>query len=91
MKTQDATPSSPQSNTIVMARMSTIDQARAAKRKALKLFDQQDVVGIGIARVEGGYGLKVNLQQPLAEQGAVPQEIDGVPIRFEVVGPIRKR
>jgi hypothetical protein len=75
-----------------MARTSTIDQARAAKHKALELFDQQEaVVGIGIARVGKGYGLKVNLQQPLAEQGALPQEIDGVPIRFEVVGPIRKR
>ena len=37
------------------------------------------------------YALKVNLRAPLAGSVNVPERIAGVPVRFEVVGPIRKR
>jgi len=69
----------------------TLDQARAAKSKALALLqDAGTVVGIGIARQDGGYCVKVNLSRA-ASAGAVPATIDGVPVRVAVVGAIRKR
>jgi hypothetical protein len=49
------------------------------------------VNGIGLARRGAGYVLKVNLAAPLAEADRLPQEIDGVPVTAEVVGPIRPR
>lgn len=66
----------------------TLEQARAAKQKALAVFRGVEA-GVGITRVEAGYGLKVNLPLPPAK--ALPQTVNGVPVRFEVVGPIRKR
>jgi hypothetical protein len=68
---------------------STLEQARAAKARAEEVFRDLPVVGIGITRVGAGYGLKVNLSR--AADGKVPAEVDGVPVRHEVVGTIRKR
>jgi hypothetical protein len=71
---------------------STLDEARAAKPKALAEFSRSaSVVGVGITRIDGGYGVKVNLSSPPARDAALPDLIDGVPIRVEVVGTIRKR
>jgi hypothetical protein len=70
---------------------STWDEARAAKPKALAEFDRKaHVVGVGITRIDGGYGIKVNLGAPPAPDTELPSSIDGVPIRIEVVGTIRK-
>jgi hypothetical protein len=67
----------------------TLDQARAAREKArATLADRPEVTGIGITRHQGGYAVKVNLTTP---SDAVPEEILGVPVRTEVVGPVRKR
>jgi hypothetical protein len=67
----------------------TLDQARAAKTKALAaLAHDRSVVGVGITRIGEGYGVKVNLDAPGAD---LPEDVDGVPIRVEVVGPIQKR
>jgi len=70
----------------------TIDDARAAKQRALEVFRAlADVVGIGITRIGEGYGLKVNLRQPPEGGVALPDKIDRVPIRIEIVGTIAKR
>jgi hypothetical protein len=70
----------------------TLDQARAAKSKALTLLqDASAVVGVGIARRNGGYCVKVNVSHAPAATEAVPASIDGVPVRVEVVGVLRKR
>ena len=70
----------------------TLEAARAAKAQALRVFAPlAKVVGVGITRIGGGYGLKVNLQQQPASGVALPSEVDGVPVRIEVVGPIKKR
>jgi hypothetical protein len=70
----------------------TLDQARAAKGKALTLLqDAPAVVGVGIARRNGGYCVKVNVSHALAVAEAVPASIDGVPVRVEVVGTLTKR
>ena len=68
----------------------TLPQARAAKHKAMEMFRRTaTVVGIGITRVEDGYGLKVNLERP--PESPLPTDVDGVPLRVEIVGSIRKR
>jgi predicted secreted protein len=66
--------------------------ARAAKRNVAKAFrDVGEVVGVGLVSVDDGYGIKVNLARPLSDHASAPVQIDGVPIRIEVVGTIRKR
>ena len=68
----------------------TLEEARAAKPKAAALLAALPVVGVGITRIGDGYGLKVNLSESVADD-AVPQQVNGVPIKTEVVGEIRKR
>ena len=46
-------------------------------------------VTVGITRIEDGYGLKVNLERP--PESPLPTEVDGIPLRVEIVGSIRKR
>ncbi|HWE37582.1 MAG TPA: hypothetical protein VG406_13520 [Isosphaeraceae bacterium] len=70
----------------------TLDEARAAKPKALAEFSRRaSVVGVGITRIDGGYGVKVNLSSPPDADAPLPDLIDGVPVRVEVVGAIRKQ
>jgi hypothetical protein len=69
-----------------------LDEARAAKERAKSIFaGHASVVGIGLTRVGDGYGVKVNLDAPPASDATLPEMIDGVPVRIEVVGPIRPR
>jgi len=72
------------------ANTATLEQARAAKPKAAALLAALPVVGVGITRIGNGYGLKVNLSKRVADD-AVPEDMDGVPIKTEVVGEIHKR
>lgn len=68
----------------------TLTEARAAKEKLLKkVAKRPDVNGVGITRGQGGYGLKVNLTEDTGKQ--LPSDVDGVPVRVEVVGAITKR
>jgi hypothetical protein len=70
----------------------SLDEARTAKAKVLAAFrDDPSVVGVGITRIGEGYGVKLNLESPPAPDANLPKDIDGVPIRVEVVGTIRKR
>ena len=71
--------------------MATLDEARAAKRKAaVRLARVPQVNGIGVVRLRAGYGLKVNLAEAVAA-GTVPEAVDGVPLQVAVVGRIRRR
>ncbi len=64
----------------------------AAKARAQAEFGlKAAVVGVGITRIDGGYGVQVNLGAPPEPDADLPETIDGVPVRVEVVGPIRKR
>jgi hypothetical protein len=54
------------------------------------LADHPEVNGIGIARADGGYVLKVNVRTEGARE-SIPAEIDGVAVRVQTVGRIRKR
>jgi hypothetical protein len=70
----------------------SLERARAAKARALEVFSRLgEVVGIGLTRIGDVYGLKVNLGSAPKERSALPSEVDGVPVKVEVVGPIRKR
>ena len=70
----------------------TLDEARAAKARALEVFGRKaKVVGVGITRIAGGYGVKVNLSEPPAPDAGLPDTVEGVPVRVEVVGTIRPR
>jgi len=69
----------------------TLDEARAAKRKAAeRLARVPQVNGIGVVRVQGGYGLKVNLAEEVAA-GTIPETVDDVPLQVAVVGHIGRR
>jgi hypothetical protein len=72
------------------ANNATLEQARAAKAKATVQLAKLPVVGVGITRIGDGYGLKVNLSESVAVD-AIPEHVNGVPIKMEVVGEIRKR
>lgn len=62
----------------------SLDQARAAKTRARDLLSSiPQVVGIGITRVAGGYGVKVNLSEAVK---GIPDRIDQVPLAVEVTG-----
>jgi hypothetical protein len=75
-----------------MGRAATIDEARAAKARVLEIFRCLGAVAsVGITRVDDGYGLKVNLREPLRPGIALPTVIEGVPVSVEVVGAIRPR
>lgn len=70
----------------------TIDEARAAKAGAAAVFSKlARVVGVGIVRRGGGYGVKINLASPPPPNAVPPATIDGVPVQFEIVGAIRRR
>lgn len=70
----------------------TLDEARAAKDEAVRVFQRLgDVVGVGVVRFDGGYGLKVNLREAPPSGVGLPERVAGVPVRVEVVGTIGKR
>jgi hypothetical protein len=63
--------------------------ARAAKSTlAQRLSGDPGIVGIGLARRDSGYVLKVNLADPAAAP-RVPRNVDGVRVVTEVIGAVR--
>ncbi len=63
--------------------------ARAAKSAlASRLAAEPGVVGIGLARRESDYVVKVDLADAAAAE-RVPHHVDGVPVVTEVVGVVR--
>ena len=67
----------------------TLEQARTAKQRlAERLHGVANVRGIGIAVLDGGYGVKVNFATR-PEAGVVPEDVDGVPVVVDVIGSIR--
>ena len=75
-----------------MAKTATIDEARAAKARALEIFRRLGAVAsVGITRVEDGYGLKVNLRAPLRPGVSPPTTVEGAPVRVELIGTVRPR
>ena len=74
------------------AKGATLEQARAAKDAALRVFRKlAAVVGVGITRVGEGYGIKVNLREQQTANVNLPDSVDGVPVKVEIVGVIQKQ
>jgi hypothetical protein len=71
----------------------SLELAQAAKPKALQVF--QDLVGdaaVGIMPLgRNTFGLKVNLKTTPQKGVELPSQIEGVPVKVDVVGTIRKR
>ena len=62
--------------------------ARSAKAKLAAV--QENIAAdaaVGLTREGGNFAIKVNLQRPMA---GVPAEVDGVRVKTEIVGSIRK-
>lgn len=73
-----------------MADQTSLEAARAAKTKARTIFARLPCVnGVGLTRRHGSYAVKVNLEAPPDDK--LPQDIDGVPVVFNVIGRIRKQ
>ena len=70
--------------------MSDRAAARAAKSAlATRLSGEPGVVGVGLARADGGgYVVKVNVANAGAA-GRVPGAVDGVQVVTEVIGVVR--
>jgi hypothetical protein len=70
----------------------TLEEAMAAKKAAFRVFERlTKVSGIGVTRSGRGYAVKFNVPEGLPAGMMVPEKIGGVPVRVEVVGPIKKR
>jgi S1-C subfamily serine protease len=68
--------------------VATLDQARAAKARVMELLEgSPELRGVGIARAQGGFCVKVNLVR--SPSAPLPADVDGVPVVVEVVGDIR--
>lgn len=67
----------------------TLEGAQVAKAiLAAALASRPELRGIGIARLDCGFGVKVNLsRQP--EDLIVPDDVNGVPVIVDIVGTIR--
>jgi hypothetical protein len=74
-----------------MSKTATLKEARAAKAKVAQLMSgHPEVNGVGITRDGDGYAVKLNLSGR-TKADLLPKQIDGVPVRIETVGAIRKR
>ena len=72
----------------------SLESARAAKQRAAQVFVPLvgEEVAIGITHLgDDAFGLKVNLTSEPGQDVELPDEVEGVPVRVEVVGKIRKR
>lgn len=68
--------------------MANLSEAKAAKERAKELLaDVGEIRGIGIARVEDGFGVKVNLAHEIEQY--MPEYVNGVPLVVEITGEIR--
>jgi hypothetical protein len=75
-----------------MSELIDLEKARAAKKKVLAILASvAEVNGVGITRVGQGYGVKINLAESPPAEVSLPEEVDGVPVVVELVGPILKR
>lgn len=70
----------------------TLDMARHAKAPAARALGKTTGVGgIGVTHHDGHYALKVNLAQGPKNFGALPRQIEGVPVVYEIIGAVVPR
>lgn len=70
----------------------SLSQARGAKALLTTLLaGAQETIGIGIRRGDDGWEVQVLLPEAPRDDHELPVAIEGVPIRYDAVGPITKR
>jgi hypothetical protein len=77
-----------------MTKPVSLESARAAKKHAARVIASRvgEEVAVGITgSADAGYSLKINLTTAPRRGVELPDEVDGVPVKVEVVGKIRKR
>ena len=68
----------------------TLEKARQTKQRVTDLFGRYGkVVGTGIITVDDGYGIKINLLDEPPHGIVLPDRVEGVPVKVEVVGPVK--
>lgn len=73
----------------------TRDEAQRAKQKLQAMLSEIPEFEtappqVGIALFEAGFGIKINVPEASAAVSRLPLEVDGVPVKVEVVGTPRK-
>lgn len=71
----------------------SLEKARAAKATAQKVFSGLlgAEVAVGLTRINGEYGIKVNVVHAPPASIKLPDAVEGVPCRLEFTGPVKKR
>ena len=70
----------------------SLAQARAVKGLAKQVFAKfGPVAGVGLTRVGSDYAVKVNLEMESDPGVEMPDSLEGVPVKVEIVGKITKR
>jgi hypothetical protein len=68
----------------------SLERAREVKRHVADLFESfGKVVGAGIVSLDGGYGIKINLEEAPPPHVVIPDLVEGVPVKVEFVGPAK--
>lgn len=69
-----------------------IECARHAKEVGRKVFPRfGKVAGVGLTKRKGTYAVKVNFAEAPSTPDAIPRQIEGVPVIYQVVGQVRKQ
>ena len=69
-----------------------LDDARRAKAQLAALLAGHPLVnGVGVTRIDDGWAVQVNLSESPADERALPEDVDGVQVRYDTIGPIVKR
>ena len=73
----------------------TREQAQRAKQKLETMLGNIPEFAdappqVGLSLLEGGFGIKLNLAEASPAASRLPSEVDGVPVRVEVVGKARR-
>ena len=70
--------------------MQELDQIRSAKKRVLGTLAQHGIhASIGITRISGHYGLKINVEQD-PTVSITNEMTEGIPFKVEMVGKVRK-
>lgn len=74
-----------------MGSAADLKRAQAAQDRLVATLDgHPEVNGVGLVRTDGGYVLKVSVRTAGARK-TIPTEIDGVTVRVQAIGRVRKR
>ena len=69
-----------------------LEAARAVKERAKEIFSRYGSVnGIGLTRLGECYAVKVNFESEPLDRASLPQNIEGVPVVIQVIGPLHKQ